>query len=218
MPPLHIRDVPVFYIPYFNFPIDDRRQTGLLTPRFGNTNDGGFDFAQPIYLNLAPQYDATLTPRLLTERGAMLETEFRYLLPYGGTGSLQGSLLPNDSLYAGRDRKSAAWQHSGELSYVCQYPHRCELCIRQRVFHGPRHRPEPKQYHASGARGRHQLASGYVEFARAGAGLPNDRPQHHRRTQALCSLASVVAHRRRAGRTGTGAAPEHRANVVSAQD
>lgn len=113
---LHIQDVPVFYIPYFNFPIDDRRQTGLLTPRFGNTNDGGFDFAQPIYLNLAPNYDATLTPRLLTQRGAMLEGEFRYLLPYGGTGSVQASLLPGDTLYADRDRKSAAWQHQGELS------------------------------------------------------------------------------------------------------
>ena len=113
---LHIQDVPVLYIPYFNFPIDDRRQTGLLTPRFGNTNDGGFDFAQPIYLNLAPNYDATLTPRLLTKRGAMLEGEFRYLLPYGGTGSLQGSLLPSDSLYADRDRKSIAWRHSGQLS------------------------------------------------------------------------------------------------------
>jgi lipopolysaccharide assembly outer membrane protein LptD (OstA) len=46
----------------------------------------------------------------------MLEGEFRYLLPYGGTGSLQGSFLPSDSLYADRDRKSIAWQHSGQLS------------------------------------------------------------------------------------------------------
>lgn len=113
---LHIREVPVLYVPYFNFPIDDRRQTGLLTPRFGNTNDGGFDFAQPVYLNLAPNYDATLTPRLITERGAMMEGEFRYLLPYGGTGTLQGTFMPNDNLYESRDRKSASWRHQGQLS------------------------------------------------------------------------------------------------------
>lgn len=113
---LHVHDVPVMYVPYFNFPIDDRRQTGLLTPRFGTTNDGGFDFAQPIYLNLAPNYDATLTPRLITQRGSMLEGEFRYLLPYGGTGSLQGTFLPTDKLYANMDRKSASWQHKGQLS------------------------------------------------------------------------------------------------------
>lgn len=113
---LHVQDVPVLYVPYFNFPIDDRRQTGLLTPRFGTTNDGGFDFAQPVYLNLATNYDATLTPRLITRRGTMMEGEFRYLLPYGGTGSLQGTFLPTDKLYADKDRKSGSWRHNGKLS------------------------------------------------------------------------------------------------------
>ena len=45
---------------HFNFPIDDRRMSGFLIPRFGSTNDGGLDFAQPIYWNIAPNYDATL--------------------------------------------------------------------------------------------------------------------------------------------------------------
>ncbi|MDP2227924.1 MAG: LPS assembly protein LptD [Moraxellaceae bacterium] len=110
---LHVQDVPVLYVPYFNFPIDDRRQTGMLVPRFGNTNDGGFDLAVPIYLNIAPDQDATLTPRVLTRRGTMLEAEYRYLLPSLGTGSLIGALLPEDRLYAGNDRKSAAWKHEG---------------------------------------------------------------------------------------------------------
>ena len=108
---LHVKDVPVLYVPYFNFPIDDRRQSGMLVPRFGNTNDGGFDFALPVYLNLAPNYDATLTPRLMTRRGTMMEGEFRYLLPVLGEGSIEGGYLPTDHLYDGRDRKSASWQH-----------------------------------------------------------------------------------------------------------
>jgi len=116
---LHVQDVPVLYVPYFNFPIDDRRQTGMLTPRFGNTNDGGFDLAVPVYLNLAPAYDATLTPRLLTRRGQMLEGEFRYLLPLLGEGSLQGAFLPDDQLYSGQDRKSGSWKHDAGRPRPC---------------------------------------------------------------------------------------------------
>lgn len=113
---LQIKDVPVLYLPYFNFPIDARRQTGLLVPRFGSTNDGGFDLALPVYLNLAPSYDATLTPRLMTRRGTMLEGEFRYLLPRLGEGMLEGGYLPNDRLYGERDRKSLHWQQRGRIT------------------------------------------------------------------------------------------------------
>lgn len=113
---LHIKDVPVLYVPYFNFPIDSRRQSGLLIPRFGNTNDGGFDLALPIYLNLAPNYDATVTPRLMTRRGTMVEGQFRYLLPYLGEGTIEGGYLPNDNLYGDRDRKSLAWKQGGNLT------------------------------------------------------------------------------------------------------
>jgi LPS-assembly protein len=113
---LNIKDVPVLYFPYFNFPIDDRRQTGILIPRFGTTNDGGFDLALPVYLNLAPNYDATVTPRIMTRRGTMLEGEFRYLLPRLGEGKLEGGYLPGDRLYADRDRKSLHWQQAGRLT------------------------------------------------------------------------------------------------------
>lgn len=108
---LHIEDVPVLYVPYFNFPIDNRRMSGLLVPRFGTTNDGGFDFAQPVYWNIAPNYDATLTPRLLSRRGLMAEGEFRYLTSSLGEGEVNGAFLPSDRLYDEADRKSASWRH-----------------------------------------------------------------------------------------------------------
>lgn len=108
---LHIQDVPVLYVPYFNFPIDGRRMSGLLVPRFGTTNDGGLDFAQPIYWNIAPNYDATLTPRLLSRRGLMAEGEFRYLTAALGEGEINGALLPSDKLYGNTDRKRGVWKH-----------------------------------------------------------------------------------------------------------
>ena len=108
---LHLMGAPLVNIPYFNFPIDDRRMTGMLVPRFGTTNDGGFDFAQPVYLNLAPNYDMTLTPRLLSRRGLMAESEFRYLLEDAGQGELHLAMLPGDKLYQDNDRRQAAWRH-----------------------------------------------------------------------------------------------------------
>jgi LPS-assembly protein len=94
---LRIGKVPVLYVPWFMFPIDDRRRTGLLYPSISNSNRNGFEWKQPIYLNLAPNYDATITPRVMTERGAMLGSEFRYLLPKG-RGVLKGAWMPDDKL------------------------------------------------------------------------------------------------------------------------
>jgi len=110
---LRIGDVPVLYLPYFRFPIDDRRQTGLLVPRFGNTSDGGFDFSMPVYLNLAPQYDMTLTPRLLGSRGAMLESQFRYLTGSFGSGIVEAAVLPQDQ-QTDTDRKRASLNHEAQ--------------------------------------------------------------------------------------------------------
>jgi LPS-assembly protein len=95
---LRVRDVPVLYLPRISFPIDDRRATGLLAPVIGNTRDGGFDIATPYYLNLAPNYDMTLTPRLQSQRGVMLGVEGRFL---GLRHEQQANLnfLPDDQLY-----------------------------------------------------------------------------------------------------------------------
>lgn len=108
---LRVHDIPVLALPYFRFPIDDRRHTGFLVPRFGSTNDGGFDLAAPIYLNIAPQFDATLTPRFLAERGAMLESETRFLSSYFGSGAMKANILPGDQK-TGEDRKLGSLQHN----------------------------------------------------------------------------------------------------------
>lgn len=95
---LRVRDVPVLYLPRISFPIDDRRATGFLAPVLGNTRDGGTDIAAPYYLNLAPNYDLTLTPRLQSERGVMLGMEGRYLGPRHQQ-ELNLNFMPDDKLY-----------------------------------------------------------------------------------------------------------------------
>ncbi len=78
---LNIKDVPIFYTPYITFPIDDRRKTGFLIPSFGSSNNSGFELKTPFYWNIAPNYDATVTPRYLSDRGTQMNTEFRFLQP-----------------------------------------------------------------------------------------------------------------------------------------
>lgn len=94
---LRVGKVPILYVPWFTFPIDNRRRTGLLYPTIGSSSRNGFDWRQPIYFNLAPNYDLTLTPRYMSDRGVQLGTEFRYLLPHG-RGTLDIDYLPSDKL------------------------------------------------------------------------------------------------------------------------
>lgn len=92
---LRFKGVPLLYFPYARFPIDDRRQSGFLAPSIGGTSGNGLDVSIPYYLNIAPNYDLTLTPRLITDRGVMLAGEARYLQPTY-RGALEFSYLNKD--------------------------------------------------------------------------------------------------------------------------
>ena len=94
---LRIGKVPVLYVPWMPFPTDDRRRTGLLYPSISVSSRNGFDWRQPIYFNLAPNYDLTLTPRWMSKRGLQLGTEFRYLTDRG-RGTFELEALPSDDL------------------------------------------------------------------------------------------------------------------------
>lgn len=122
---LYVKNVPILAVPYFNFPIDDRRKTGLLTPSFGYSNTSGFELGLPVYLNLAPNYDATITPRYLYSRGAMLQGEFRFLTENFGSGRISGGFLPSDQKYNDEDRKQLDfdyfWQMNPEFSTYVEY-------------------------------------------------------------------------------------------------
>ncbi|MCW0396357.1 LPS-assembly protein LptD [Xanthomonas sacchari] len=123
---LKIYNFPVLYAPWFKFPIDDRRSSGFLFPAIGMSSRNGFDYTQPYYLNLAPNYDATLYPRFMARRGLMLGSEFRYLYD-GGKGELQAAYLPDDKLrdkdrgrfsYQGYHNINSQWQARASLAWV----------------------------------------------------------------------------------------------------
>lgn len=110
---LRLGKLPVLYAPYARFPIDDRRQSGFLVPMLGSSNDAGYDLIVPYYFNLAPNYDLTVSPRLIRDRGAMLGSEFRYL---GATqhGEVDLTWLGSDDR-TGERRSAFDWFHQGQL-------------------------------------------------------------------------------------------------------
>ncbi|MEX2524165.1 MAG: LPS assembly protein LptD [Gammaproteobacteria bacterium] len=118
---LRIKDIPVFYTPYMSFPLSDKRKSGFLVPTLGTSNNGGFDMQTPYYWNIAPEMDATLTPRYITDRGIMAMGEYRYLFDRG-EGRINLEYLPGDSLFNDEDRNSISVEHdqrflsSGRLS------------------------------------------------------------------------------------------------------
>ena len=123
---LRVGKVPVLYLPWFMFPTDERRRTGLLFPSISNSSRNGFDWKQPIYLNLAPNFDATLSPRLMSKRGAQLGAQFRYLVE-GGAGIVEGTYMPNDDLrdrdrslfkYGAYQNLSPHWQARANLNWI----------------------------------------------------------------------------------------------------
>lgn len=95
---LHLYKIPVFYWPYINFPIDDRRQTGFLQPSYSHNSKHGDTISAPFYLNLAPNYDATITPHLMSKRKLKLDNQFRYLTG-NSYSDIQFNFLPNDKQY-----------------------------------------------------------------------------------------------------------------------
>ena len=108
---LRIKDVPVLYTPYISFPLSNERKTGFLFPGFANTNRNGYEVQIPFYWNIAPEMDATLTPRVLSDSGLMLMGEYRYLLERG-RGEFKGEYLPSDSEYGNKDRSLIGLTHS----------------------------------------------------------------------------------------------------------
>jgi len=111
---LQFLGVPILYTPWISFSLNNERKTGMLPPTIGTTQRSGLDLMVPYYFNLAPNYDATLYPRLLTKRGVQLGGEFRYLLD-SSRGENRFEYLPNDN-QTGRSRWSGTLNNTYRLN------------------------------------------------------------------------------------------------------
>ena len=124
---LELDGTPVFYVPWFSFPLSDRRKSGFLSPTFGVDRSNGIDVTSPYYFNLAPNYDATLSARAMSERGVQAQGEFRFLSRTYGTGRAAARYLPFDREFdddrAGfdidhRHRWTSRWSTDARFEWV----------------------------------------------------------------------------------------------------
>lgn len=105
---LRMKNMPVFYVPYFNFPIDSRRKTGFLTPEFRSSTRSGREVTAPFYFNLAPNYDATYTPHWMSDRGYQNGLQLRHLSSLHES-EFNGQYIGHDRAFATfRDKKLAS--------------------------------------------------------------------------------------------------------------
>lgn len=111
---LSIHQQAIAYLPYFSFPLSDKRQSGFLTPNFGSDEKSGIRVSLPYYWNLAPNYDLTLTGNLLSERGLKTDAAFRYLFE-GHQGNFDYEFLPNDRRYNDRTRSLFRIDHQSQV-------------------------------------------------------------------------------------------------------
>ena len=107
---LRFQGIPILYAPYLSFPISDARKSGMLTPEIGSTSRSGNELVVPLYWNIAPNYDATFTPRVLTDRGVQLQTQFRYLTETHN-GVVDAEYLNDDSI-TGESRSYVGVDHT----------------------------------------------------------------------------------------------------------
>lgn len=107
--------VPVFYSPYLQFPIGDRRRSGVLIPNAGHSGRDGYFYSQPFYWNIAPNMDATITPTYYSRRGWQFSPEFRYLSPIG-QGRVAAEYMQKDRLAEWTEKNKSRhlifWQHN----------------------------------------------------------------------------------------------------------
>lgn len=120
--------VPIFYSPYLQLPVGDKRRSGFLIPNAKYSTSNYFEFYLPYYWNIAPNMDATITPHYIHKRGnIMWENEFRYL-SQAGAGIMELDYLPSDKVYedehpteGDRHRWLYYWQHSGVMDQVWRF-------------------------------------------------------------------------------------------------
>lgn len=116
---VEFKGVPIYYLPRGSFSISDKRKSGFLTPSFGYASQNGVDVAAPYYFNLAPNYDATVTPHVMGLRGLQLQNEFRYLTRRS-EGKVDVDFLPGDQL---RDRDRVTGEPLNKDRYAGKYTH-----------------------------------------------------------------------------------------------
>lgn len=93
---IYFKDVPILGTPAMSFSLSGQRRSGWLPPSVGFGSEGKAEIMVPYYVNIAPNRDLTLYPRMMFDRGLQMGATGRYLgSTYSGETHLE--VLPDDS-------------------------------------------------------------------------------------------------------------------------
>lgn len=98
---VYFKGVPIIGTPAMSFSLSGARRSGWLPPSIGVGSKGSAELMVPYYVNIAPNRDLTLFPRMIFNRGLQLGATFRYLGitdlgPYSGETHVEA--LANDRI------------------------------------------------------------------------------------------------------------------------
>jgi LPS-assembly protein len=91
-----IKNVPVFYTPYFVYPTKTERATGLLPPAFGTSDKLGLFLDNRFFWAINEQSDATIGVDYWSKRGIRPSLEYRYILSGADRGQFNALYLDDD--------------------------------------------------------------------------------------------------------------------------
>jgi LPS-assembly protein len=92
-PSFWIKGIPVFYVPYFVFPIKDKRTTGFLPPHVGSSRQFGQIIGGEFFWAMTDWMDSTFGVEYLTKAGVKPEVEWRYALDPESDGQLNSAFV-----------------------------------------------------------------------------------------------------------------------------
>lgn len=115
---LYVKNVPIFYLPYFGFSTSTERRTGLLVPKMAIKGKEGLYYEQPFYVAMQENWDLQFTPQLRTNRGYGLYSTLRFIDGPQSMGELNfGAFREKESYYIDENLKNQT--HFGvELKYL----------------------------------------------------------------------------------------------------
>ncbi len=110
-----VKGIPVFYFPYFIFPIKTERQTGFLVPDIGTSTSKGFTIGNAFFWAISDSQESALRHTFYEERGHKFDLEYRYKYRQGTGGRMEGEDI-RDKLDLKKKRK-LKWEHEHRLPY-----------------------------------------------------------------------------------------------------
>ncbi|MGP1945351.1 MAG: LPS assembly protein LptD [Arsenophonus sp. ER-QC15-MAG3] len=127
-----IANIPIFYSPYLELPIGNKRRSGLLLPNVNYSKISGLNFELPFYWNIAHNYDLTITPQFISSHGLKISNEFRYITITGDGIVVIDWLKHNQNHFKDKnsgkhlirgsnDRWLLYWDHSSILNKVFRF-------------------------------------------------------------------------------------------------